>query len=101
MRKITKQAVDALLSSRAFKSGNTRVYMSPDCATMYLHGNAIARVTSKGVYVSCGGYASNTTKERLNGLMRELDLGYIYHKDYVWYFNDGSLFDTEGWNKIK
>lgn len=106
MRKITAQAVSAFLCRDTFRSGNTCVAVdSPigglETVTMYLHGNAIAKANIDGVWVSCGGWTSTTTKERLNGLMSELGLGGVYQKSYVWYFDDGSEFDTDNWNKIK
>ncbi len=106
MRKITQEAVDAFCVGNTFNKSNTCVawdsYIGmPPRVTMYLHGNAIAYKDVTGLYVSCGGWTSNTTKERLNGLLGELDLGGIYQKDWVWYFDDGSLFDTDGWNKVR
>lgn len=101
MRKITAQAVEAFLCRDTFRSGNTEVFLDGDTIIMNLHGNAIAKANVDGVWVSCGGWTSNTTKERLNGLMQELNLGGVYQKDYVWYFDDGSEFDTDKWNKVK
>lgn len=106
MRKITQQAVEAFICRDTFRSGNTCVALDspigePETVTMYLHGNAIAKVNVNGVWVSCGGWTSTTTKERLNGLLSELGLGNVYQKDYVWYFADGSEFNTDSWNKVK
>lgn len=101
MRKITAQAVQAFLCRDTFRSGNTEVIMEGDTVIMKLHGNQIAKANVDGVYISCGGWTSTTTKDRLNGLLEELGLGYVYQKAYVWYFDDGSEFNTDGWNKVK
>lgn len=106
MRKITEQAVTSFLNRDTFRSGNTCVALDspigePETVTMYLHGNAIAKANVDGVWVSCGGWSSNTTKERLNGILGALGLGYIYQKNFVWYFEDGREFDSGAWNKVK
>jgi hypothetical protein len=72
MRKITQEAVQAFVSSREFKSGNTTVEFSPlGSVVLKLFGNAIARFDKfniKTLEVRDGGHQSATTKERLNGL---------------------------------
>ena len=70
-RKITTQAVNAFMIARKnFSQDNTTVTIEGNVITMRLHGNAIARrvVGSNDIEVSNGGWSSNTTKERLNGL---------------------------------
>lgn len=104
MRKITQEAVQAFGNCNRFNKGNTTVKCTqyigmPFRVQMLLHGNPIAYKDSSGLYVSCGGWTSNTTKERLNGILSHLGLS-VYQKDFTWYFSDGSLFNTEGWNKV-
>lgn len=78
-----------------------RVVVALSNTTLYLHGNAIAKKCANGVFVNHCGWKTNTTKERLNGLMdimgRYKDK--ICQKNYVWYWKDGEELQ-DGWNKI-
>ena len=69
MRKITKESVQAFLDGRKFNKGNMSVEVDTDVTKLKLHGNTIATIDALGVLsVSNAGWASNTTKERLNGI---------------------------------
>ena len=74
MRKITEQSVQAFYNNETFSSSNTVVKLDDnDFIAMYLHGNKIAINTPDGVLVGFGGYeVSNTTKERLNGVLENI-----------------------------
>ena len=77
-RKITTQAAHAFMSAKEFKLDNTSVTIEPvafgpfeeKMVVLKLHGNKIAQrlVGSNEIEVSNGGWSSNTTKERLNGI---------------------------------
>ena len=90
MRKITSDAVSAFRRGVKFNRDNTSVEFSPLQYTVVLklHGNAIARYTPS-IYglnkfeICNGGWFSNTTKERLNGLPGVS----IHQKNFVWYLN--------------
>jgi hypothetical protein len=92
MRKITAEACQAFESGQNYKKGNTQVRrhtIGYDRATMYLHGNAIARMDIKGdVRITNAGYKTNVTKERLNGLTGVN----IQQRNFAWYLNG------EEWN---
>jgi len=91
MRKITQEACNAFECQLNFKRGNTEVkrFINDEVNMEYrLHGNLIAYNNSKGTFVSNGGWSSNTTKERLNGLTGV----HIQQKEFVWYLNG------EAWN---
>lgn len=92
MRKITADAVRAFEQGKNFKRGNTRVLVTHNgeeySVRLLLHGNLIAERTSNGVFIQDGGWQSNTTKERLNGLSGV----HIHQKDFIWYLNG------EAWN---
>jgi hypothetical protein len=94
MRKITRKAVTALQRRKNFSSGNTAIKVIGDTATMYLHGNAIARLTNGKLEVSHCGWQTNTTRERLNGLNGVS----IYQKNFIWYLNGAVMAD--GWNEV-
>lgn len=92
-RQVTQDAVNAFLKGRTGKFNNTVVELSPlgEVLVMKLHGNAIARrdVGPLGAFEICdGGWTSDTTKERLNGLPNVR----INQKNYEWFLNG------ERWN---
>jgi len=91
MRKITKEAVSKFLSKETFRKSNMSVEESYGVYKLKLHGNTIATIDELGVLsVSNAGWASNTTKERLNGLPGVS----VNQKNWNWYLNgvewDGS-----------
>ena len=88
MKKITREACYAFENAWNFKKSNTEVIRHDVRIEMRLHGNLIAYSDMTGTYISNGGWSSNTTKERLNGLTGV----HIHQKDFVWYLNG------EAWN---
>lgn len=95
MRKITKEATAALKDGRSFKGSNTAVSLNTDKDRweMRLHNNLIAYRTCgvQRLYISNAGWTSNTTKERLNGVLDTFNKPYrIYQEDFVWYICDWS-----------
>ena len=72
MRKIETQMNKAIRSREDWKSGNTRVEITDEgSAIVYLHGNKIAVVDEENVQLFDGGWQSNTTKSRLNAIIKE------------------------------
>jgi len=101
MKKITRDAVNAFRNNEDFKRGNMQVIAGVNGAVMLLHGNAIAsRHDDGGLYVTASGWETVTTKERLNGLLQAEGCQGIYQKDYVWYWDDGTLFGA-GWQPAR
>jgi len=97
MRKITQEACNAFETGKNYKKSNTEVVCHSDGFSAFgksvtkiimLHGNLIAYSSPKGTYISNGGWSSNTTKERLNGLTGV----HIHQKDFQWFLNG------EAWN---
>lgn len=64
MRQVTLDICSAFLS----KVPSTKSNSYTDGTTLYLHNNAIAKHTEKGIMVTDADFPTNTTKERLNGL---------------------------------
>ena len=94
-RKITQESISAFLSGRTFKKGNMSVEFNASFWKLKLHGNTIATIDPLGVLcVSNAGWASNTTKERLNGLPGVS----VNQKNWNWYLN-GVEWDG-GWKRI-
>ena len=87
MRKITEEACRAFYNGYYFNKDNTRVYRGDDGRMkMQLHGNLIAAYTERGIEIRDGGMMSNTTKERIRGILeergrvrRELEDGTVVH----------------------
>ena len=93
MRKITQEAIRALLDKREFKKGNTQVKaydaFGHKNAYLFLHGNIIARyIHNDDLIITAAGWKTNTTKERLNGLPNV----HIQQKNFEWFLN-GELWD--------
>jgi hypothetical protein len=65
MRKITKDTTEAFYNRKLLTISNTKA----EYGRLYLHGNLIAELDSKGnLFINACGWLTNTTKERLNGL---------------------------------
>jgi hypothetical protein len=90
MRKITKEAATAFRMDKPFKKDNTEVKVSQTETAMYLHGNKIAWCDGENIYLSSCGYTTNTTKERLNGIieMCYATKSIIYQRSFAWYRDD-------------
>tara|TARA_R110000782_G_scaffold153539_1_gene245989 strand:+ start:780 stop:1082 length:303 start_codon:yes stop_codon:yes gene_type:complete len=92
MRKITQEAIRAFTHRKNFKKANTQVMAHSDGWTgLFLHGNLIAEIENHQLIINDGGWQSNTTKDRLNGLPHV----HIQQKNFQWYLNG------EGWNGEK
>ena len=82
MRKITSESVKAFLNGDRYSNSNMYV----NRYSLYLHSNLIATKKEEDIYISNAGWCSNTTKERLNGLLSMLNKRGIFQKDFIWYY---------------
>lgn len=112
MRKITEQSVRAFLDGQVFNSGNMNVSVVDGDVHLYLHGNLIARKftvpggfgveDSVRIEIRDAGWQSNTTKERLNGLLDTMGARmHIYQRNFEWFigshsWNGRALFTISG-----
>ena len=87
MRKITSNAINAFMNNNKFSESNTRVILNDGQTELWLYNTLIARCTDGKYYVTNGGYETNTTKERLNGLLIALDAPKIYQKNFNWFYD--------------
>ena len=71
MRKISLLAANALLGGNSFRRDNTIVENN----AMYLFDNTIAYWENRKMYISCAGYPTKTTMERLNTLLYRIGRG--------------------------
>ena len=88
MRKVTREVVGAFLARKSKTVGNTRT----DGESLYLFGHEIAyhiNSTSDRISISSCNWHTNTTKDRLNGLLELAGTGkQIFQKDFVWLVYD-------------
>tara|TARA_R110000868_G_scaffold43748_3_gene146855 strand:- start:54556 stop:54858 length:303 start_codon:yes stop_codon:yes gene_type:complete len=84
----------AITNRQDWAMNNTRVeYEQGNCVSrVYLHDNLIAEVGDRFIRLYDGGWQSNTTKSRLNAILREHGLKNegVYQKAYKWFLQ---LFD--------
>ena len=89
MRKIEQQMNNAISNNLNWQSANTAVTFDPETneSKVYLHGNHIATVGEDFVQIFDGGWQSNTTKSRLNAILREhaIEGEGVYQKNWKWY----------------
>lgn len=99
MKLITHESVTAFLNGEKFNKSNMNVTLEPNVTILKYQGNAIAykyNDPNKTISITNCGWNSNTTKERLNGVisLSGLNIGRIYQKNWVWYL-DGKKWNGE------
>jgi hypothetical protein len=91
MRKIELQMNAAIANRCDWKSANTRVEFEQgnSISRVYLHGNKIAEVGDRFIRLFDGGHQSNTTKSRLNAILRAhgLEGECVFQKNWTWFVN--------------
>ena len=92
MRKIEQQMNRAIANKADWNSSNTRVEYNnnTNCSTIVLHRTAIAVYdhNSEAIKLNTGGWQSNTTKSRLNAILREVMFGTrVFQKNFNWFIN--------------
>lgn len=92
------QAADALGSKSEMKIGhNTKLYrVAPDTIRASYHDNDIVEYTPEAVYATWAGWASSTTRDRLN----KLTTAQFNIKQFGAYMN-GKPVDPYTWNEVK
>lgn len=99
MRQITKESVNAFLNAKKFNKSNMTVEAEPNVTILKYQGNAIAykyNDPKKTISITNCGWKTNTTKERLNGviILAGLNIEPIYQKNWDWYL-DGNLWNGD------
>jgi hypothetical protein len=97
MRVIEKRMINAIISRKSFKSGNTEVlYFQEGQFWVYLHGKCIAQGHMNPpagkqfawIRLSDCGWRTSTTKSRLNALCDHFGFDRIHQHKHVWYHGD-------------
>tara|TARA_B100001964_G_C13706737_1_gene368471 strand:+ start:90 stop:428 length:339 start_codon:yes stop_codon:yes gene_type:complete len=91
MRKIEKLMNQAINSEKNFSRDNTSVTHEDGVASVYLHGNLIAKVSQDALQLFDGdGWQTTTTKSRLNAILEEFgnnNRETVFQKQFIWYCN--------------
>jgi len=86
MRVIERQMNQAITQERDWKCKNTEVINIEGVSFVYLYSNLIAMVGDTWLELFDGGYQSNTTKSRLNAILKEHgNSEHIYQKNFNWF----------------
>ena len=93
MRKIESQMLQAIRTGKSWACSNTRVNVIPvddsRITEVYLHDKLIAGIGSTRITLWNRGWATLTTKSRLNAILQGIDSSMrIHQSDYVWYITD-------------
>ena len=99
MRLIEQQMIDAIKQRKDWKKDNTRIETinyndTYVCSNVYLHDNLIGVVGTNQVEVYDGGWQSNTTKSRLNAIIKGLCAGFacsVYQHKFEWFITDNKF----------
>ena len=92
MRKIERQMNFAISNKSNWSSSNTQVSYNENtnCSSVYLHGHQIATYdhNTQAVKLSSCGWATVTTKSRLNAILQEVKYGCsVFQKQFDWYLS--------------
>ena len=92
MRKIEQLMNAAIKAGKNWTNANTSVSTDDNgLSTVYLHGNKIAEVGDDFVRVFDGGWRTNTTKSRLNAIIKEFCDPFtdgVYQHKFEWFITD-------------
>ena len=92
MRKIEQQMNRAIVNKNDWSNSNTFVEYNSNtnCSTVVLHRTAIAVYdhNTQALKLNTGGWATVTTKSRLNAILSELIAGAsVFQRDFNWYLS--------------
>lgn len=103
MRKVTEKMANALKDMRITSSGNTEIRrVNTHDIGLYLHSNPIAAYNGKELKVMDAGWRTNTTKERLNGILQVFGIeGAIFQYNGEWLYHDRKTLTNTAWKGTK
>jgi hypothetical protein len=93
VNRLTRDACQAFIDGDDMTRGNTHVHHNGRPAgaisRLYLHGHLIAERDGIIIRITMAGYASNVTRERLNGLLELLNINRRIHVEkHAHYFRN-------------
>ena len=79
----------AIIGKINWRSANTQVLYINGVSYVYLHRNKIAEIGDNFVQLFDGGWQSNTTKSRLNAILRVHGIAgeSVFQKNFEWFVN--------------
>lgn len=82
----------AIQSQKDWKNSNTKVVNAEGVSKVFLHGNLIARVGDTFLQIFDGDHQTDTTKSRLNAILRAHGAGgeCVFQKNFEWFFSDSN-----------
>jgi hypothetical protein len=88
-RKIENQMIEAIKNNQDWHSANTVVEYINGISTVKLHGHVIAKVGDRFIQLFDGGHQTNTTKSRLNAILKGCGLPgeCVFAKQFEWFIN--------------
>jgi len=89
MRLIEHQMNAAITKQQDWKKDNTEVQNIDGVSFVFLHGNKIAEIGDHFVTLFDGGWQTNTTKSRLNAILREHGCPgeSVFQHKFQWFVN--------------
>ena len=90
MRKITVDSVHQFITGvQTWKKQNMEIHHIDNKSLMYLHSNLIAKLEKGYLTIYDGGWRTNTTEERLNGVLHLMETKvYVFQKHGDWFIRD-------------
>lgn len=86
MRNVTQQIASMLYARSAGAVSNSTVINEGGTGKLYLHGNLIAEWDGSKLRLLDAGWQSNTTKERLNGILEVFGFGErVVQRNFEWH----------------
>lgn len=90
MRIIERKMNEAITANKNWRMENTEVTVVDGVSEVRLHGNLIAKVGEDFIQLFDGGWQSNTTKSRLNAILKVHGCNFdgVFQKKFQWFFHD-------------
>lgn len=96
MRKIEIKMLYAIYNGKNADLGNTRIVSSGNYRRVYLFNNLISEIdVTTNIVTVYTMYKSDTTKSRLNAILRSFAYPSISQTDWVWKYADGTPCHTD------
>lgn len=86
--KLYAKMTNSIKSGRNFEGANRGVVQRGNEIKIFYYDTRVAVINKKDrtIQMFNRGWETVTTKETLNALLKMLDAGRIYQRDYVWYY---------------
>ena len=96
MRKITRRIKEAFHNQKSLSINNT----TTNGEAVWLHGNKIIERREDGLYATLAGWNTNTTKERLNGILDGISISTVNGSAYLTTKEASGFIDPYEWYKV-